>query len=263
MTCKVCSGKSEIIFKAKVLEKYDVGYYQCTNCRFIQTEDPYWLPEAYNNAITSLDIGLLSRNNMLLPVAKTIISTIFNKNEKFIDYAGGYGVFVRLMRDAGYDFYRQDIYCENIFAKEFDISDNKGFNGKYELLTAFEVFEHLINPLEEIEKMLAYSDNIFFSTELQPEKEIRPDTWWYVTPETGQHIAFYTVKALEVIAAKYGLHLYTNGTHLHLFTKKKVSAAYFNLLTKQKVARVMSKMFARKPSLQGSDFNAILAKVRR
>jgi hypothetical protein len=262
MVCKICSSKSEKVFNTKVLSKYDVDYYQCSSCGFMQTEDPYWLSEAYKNAITRLDIGLLSRNGSLFPVVKSIISTIFDKNKKFIDYGGGYGVFVRLMRDAGYDFYRQDIYCENLFAKEFDISDNKNYNEKYELLTAFEVFEHLDNPLEELEKMFSYSDNIFFSTELQPTDHVRPDSWWYIAPETGQHVAFYTVKALQVMASMFNFHLTSNGTGLHLFTKKKVSPTYFNLLAKQRIARIISSMFGRKPSLLNSDFRAILNKIK-
>jgi 2-polyprenyl-3-methyl-5-hydroxy-6-metoxy-1,4-benzoquinol methylase len=250
------------IFKTKVLGKYDVDYYQCSNCEFIQTEEPYWLPEAYKNAITSLDIGLLFRNRSLFPVVKSIISTIFDKDRQFIDYGGGYGVFVRLMRDAGYDFYRHDVYCENIFAKEFDVSDNKNYNEKYELLTAFEVFEHLSNPLEEVEKMLKYSDNLFFSTELQPTAHVQPNSWWYIAPETGQHVAFYTLKALKIMAAKFNLHLCSNGSQLHLFTKKKVSPAYFNLLAKKRIAYIISSLFGKKPSLLNRDFNMILNKIK-
>jgi len=44
-------------------------------------------------------------------------------------------VYVRLMRDEGYNFYRQDVYCENIFAKSFDVEDlkEKKFFGNLQL----------------------------------------------------------------------------------------------------------------------------------
>ncbi len=50
-------------------------------------------------------------------------------------------MFVRLMRDNGFDFYRSDRQCENLFAKGFEASLD--VSPSYELLTAFEVFEHL------------------------------------------------------------------------------------------------------------------------
>jgi hypothetical protein len=262
MICKVCLDECFNIFRTKVLGKYDVDYYQCQSCKFIQTEEPYWIPEAYTNAITTLDLGLLSRNNSLLPVAQTLITKFFEAKAKFIDYAGGYGVFVRLMRDAGYDFHRQDLYCDNIFAKGFDIKDDTDYRGKYELLTAFEVFEHLDNPLIEVEKMLDHSDNIFFSTELQPHADVRPDNWWYFTPETGQHISLYTLASLRAMASKFKLQFYSNGVNLHLFTKKKISAAFFRTLVKYRIARIYSTLWGRRKSLLNSDFNTIRDKIR-
>jgi 2-polyprenyl-3-methyl-5-hydroxy-6-metoxy-1,4-benzoquinol methylase len=124
-----------------------------------------------------------------------------------------------LMRDLGYDFYRQDIYCENIFSKHFDITDIE--TQKFDVVTAFEVFEHLENPLAEIEKILDYSDNLIFSTDIVP-KEGRIEDWIYIANETGQHIAFYTDKALNIIAKKFGKNYYNKSCY-HIFTPEKFS----------------------------------------
>ena len=62
MNCKICDAHCEKIFEKIILQKYPSSYYQCTNCNFIQTDEPIWLKEAYTNAITSLDIGLATRN---------------------------------------------------------------------------------------------------------------------------------------------------------------------------------------------------------
>ncbi len=40
--------------------------------------------------------------------------------DPFLDYAGGYGVFTRLMRDIGFDFYWHDPYTQNLFANGFE-----------------------------------------------------------------------------------------------------------------------------------------------
>lgn len=221
MKCKICQTNSKYLFKTKVLNKYEVNYYQCPNCEFIQTDTPFWLDEAYSHAITELDVGLVYRNLQSSESVEKLIVNNFNQHKTFLDYAGGYGLFVRIMRDKGFDFYRQDKYCENIFAKLHDIVDLKSIN-KFEVLTAFEFFEHLEDPLSEIKTMLSLSDNIIFSTELIPENKISNQSdWWYFVPETGQHIAFYSTKTLDFIAHKLHLHFYSQN-NLHLYTKIKL-----------------------------------------
>lgn len=216
------------LFSAKVLKKYDVKNYQCPKCDFIQTENPYWLKEAYSSAITKLDIGLIERNNSLVTIVDWIIKIYFDYNAKFLDYAGGYGMFVRLMRDRGFDYYRQDIYCQNMFANKFDVTDLPN-NPKFELVTAFEVFEHLENPVEEIEKIFQYADTVLFSTELIPDEKIKSsDDWWYFSPETGQHIAFYTPESLRLLAEKFHCKFYSNNRNLHLFTRQDIAENPFD-----------------------------------
>lgn len=216
MPCKICNSDTIKIFEKKVLNKYQSNYYQCTLCDFVQTDSPIWLEESYTDAITSLDLGLLNRNNRLQKDVSKIIDCVFPKANAFIDYAGGYGIFVRLMRDAGFNFYRQDPYCENIFAKGFDIEDSK--LSKFDILTGFEVFEHFENPITELEKMFSYADSIIVSTELLPENKNEIEDWWYISPEIGQHIAFYSKKTMQFIANKFQKRYYYINPHTHLFT---------------------------------------------
>jgi hypothetical protein len=54
-----------------------------------------------------------------------------------------------MMRDKGFNFYLHDTFCNNLFAKHFDISDLPNYNS-FDLLTAFEVFEYLENPIDEL-----------------------------------------------------------------------------------------------------------------
>ncbi len=220
--CKICCSDIQCIFSDVVLGKYNVNYYQCEQCGFIQTESPFWLEESYASAITSLDLGYTSRNLLCRDISAELIQGCFNPEGKFLDYGGGYGLFVRLMRDAGYDFYRGDLYCDNLFANCFDLSD---LDEKidFELVTCFEVLEHLDNPISEMEKILTHSNSILFSTELQPSQPLHTaGDWEYLAPDTGQHIAFYTEKALSVMARKFGLNFYTDGKNIHLFTNKKL-----------------------------------------
>jgi len=241
-----------------LLGKYDVAYFRCPNCGLIQTEKPYWLDEAYASAITEQDLGSVNRAVTSAKFAQNLILTRFDCNAKFIDYGGGYGIFVRMMRDAGFDFYRYDTYCENLFAKGYD-ADPQGHN-QYELLTAFEVFEHLVDPVEEIGKMLTFTRNVLFSTLLVPPNVPKPGEWWYYAYEHGQHVSLYTREALRGIARKFNLHLCTNEIDLHLLSEKKVSQAVFNALLRPKVSILVRALLKRRKqhqSLLTADVNRI------
>jgi methyltransferase family protein len=262
--CKICGGTTESVFQANILNKYPVTYWQCRQCSFIQTDEPFWLKESYESAICDLDIGLVGRNIGNADILDCIIGSSFNGAGKFIDYAGGYGMLVRMMRDKGYDFYRQDMYCENLFAKTFDIKDAGRDNTEgFELLTAYEVFEHLANPFEEITKMFTYSKNILFSTSLLPPGKIKDSNdWWYFVPETGQHIAFYTEASLQVIAQRFNTKYYKLSNGLHLFTNKKVSATQLVLLERISIWRFIYKkvLMKKRISLLGTDFNKLIGR---
>jgi hypothetical protein len=257
MDCKICNNSTEVLFNTKtsILNKYYIDYHRCTQCNFIQTDEPFWLNEAYDSAITSLDIGLVGRNIRISTLLSSLIVSCFNTKSSFLDYGGGYGMLVRTMRDLGYDFYRFDTHCENLFSVHFDIADTN--TKKFELVTAFEVFEHLLDPVAETKKMLELSDSIFFSTELVPHYKISTsDDWWYFTPETGQHIALYSERSLQNLASQLNCNFYTNGKTLHLITRRDINPLLFNLSIRGKIANIVSKIFTNK-SLLADDFKFI------
>lgn len=216
-TCKICSYETTRIFNAQILGKYAVDYFRCPKCAFAQTEKPYWLAEAYESPINDTDTGIMIRNQRFSKVATGIIVLFFNRKEKFLDYAGGYGVFTRIMRDIGFDYYWDDPYTKNLMAKGFE----KERGVKYHLATTFESFEHFADPMAEIKKITAICDNILFSTERMPNPMPDPKTWWYYGLEHGQHIAFYSVTTFKYIAEQLGMHYY-NLDNVHILSKKKI-----------------------------------------
>jgi hypothetical protein len=246
--------------RATLLGKYEVAYYRCHHCGFVETEEPYWFDDAYAAAITESDIGMVSRSVGLATVSRAVIGAFFNPKDRFVDYGGGYGLFVRIMRDAGFDFYWTDKYCSGIFARGFEaaLEKDKG----YETLTAFEVFEHLADPVSGMEEMLRYSDNILFSTMLIPSHAPKPEEWWYYGLEHGQHVSFYTHQSLALMAKRFGLNLCSNNSFIHLFTKKKIPAVLFKLLTTDRAARAFNLLRRRKTYLF-KDFEEVVHKMAR
>jgi len=214
MKCKICESQSDAAFTTAILKKYEVSYYECTQCGFVQTEQPYWLEEAYANPINVSDTGIVLRNQRLSQITTSLIFLFFNRKEKFVDYAGGYGLFTRMMRDIGFDFYWSDPYTQNLVARTFEMEAGK----KYHLATSFESFEHFERPVLEVAKILEITDNIILSTELLPNPIPKVSDWWYYGTEHGQHISLYTKKAFIELARQFNLHYYSLD-NVHLLTK--------------------------------------------
>lgn len=255
MECKICSENSEVIFSELVLNRYNVKYYQCTKCFFIQTEKPFWLDEAYSNSMTKYDIGILWRNKLMVSRLIIILRILFPKFKKGLDFGGGYGIFVRMMRDNGFNFFLLDKYAPNLFANKFTLEDED--LQKYDIVTCFEVLEHLENPILEIENMLLYSRNICFSTVLIPDREaISSKKWWYFLFDTGQHISLYSKESLKILAHKYGLNFYSNNVDFHLITEKKISNILFKMISNRYVCSIISPLL-RKRTLVPEDLNTL------
>jgi len=222
----------------KIRGVYDAEYYLCRGCGFMFVGNPVWLAEAYQEPIADTDTGYVLRNVYLSRKTLVLFMFLFNIRASFLDYAGGYGMLARLMRDYGLDFYTYDLHTPNLFMKGLEYK-----NQHIEALTCFECFEHFDLPINEIEKMLKISKNIFFSTLLLPE-EVPRDDWEYYGLKHGQHISFYSFKTLLYIAKKYKLNLYSDGANLHLFTEKKIPNWFFKFilfLTKFQIDLLMRK----------------------
>ena len=73
--CHVCGERSDSFGVHVVLAKYNVRYYRCPFCGFIQTETPFWMEEAYASAITSSDIGYVDRNVTTARLTQAVINS--------------------------------------------------------------------------------------------------------------------------------------------------------------------------------------------
>jgi hypothetical protein len=206
------------LFSAKLLKR-DVSYFECNNCGYVQTEEPYWLKEAYTSAINHSDTGIMARNLSNLSLVVATLTMMKMRSSLVVDYAGGHGFLVRLLRDFGLNALWSDPYCDNLVARGFEYKNE----GHAKLITAFETFEHFTNPCDEISKMLDIAPNILFTTSIISNPAPQPLRWWYYGLEHGQHIGFYRIKTLRYISEKFGLSLISDGSGRHLLSKMKYS----------------------------------------
>lgn len=224
LNCPICKAAIKIAFEAQVLCRHDAVYDFCHDCGFLRARNPHWLEESYSSAIASTDTGLVMRNIDVSRKLSQIILGVFGKSgaEKYCDVAGGYGMLTRLMRDNGFDFYWADKYCDNLMARGFEYTDDVG---PCYAVTAIEIMEHLENPLGFVREALerTKAEVFVFTTELFEGKPPVPTDWWYYSFETGQHIAFFQRKTLEIMAKKLGMY-FTSIAGIHFFSREPIDA---------------------------------------
>lgn len=244
--CIICGHEMNYAFSSVALQKYMFDVASCANCGFLQIVDPHWLQEAYSDAIADTDTGLVARNILICKQLKPLLYSLFGNNGSYVDFGGGTGLLVRLMRDAGMDFYWHDQYCQNIHARGFEFTANIR---KYEALTAFEVFEHVQDPVAFLKDALGKTKSklIIFSTECYEGLPPDPEHWWYYGFSRGQHISFYQRKTLQYIGDRLNLCFITNGqfhilcdSYLSKSVGKYLKSRFLQYMTRFRASRNLS-----------------------
>jgi hypothetical protein len=218
--CTICGGKTHFTHTSKIIKKYEAEYYRCEDCEYWFVLNPYWIKEAHSFGISSLDTGLVSRNLKFAISVSNLLRAFQFKFDVFVDWSGGNGLFTRLMREFGYNYLWTDKYSNNMFA-----SGSEYISGSVGAVSLFEVLEHLEYPLETLQNIIEQTkcQMIIFSQTLHSNSESA--NWWYFMPTSGQHISFYSIKTLEVMAKELEMFLITFGD-LFIFANQTVKFSW-------------------------------------
>jgi len=134
---------------------------------------------------------------------------------RHLDYGGGNGVLANLMRDANWNSSSYDPFV--------DRSTKLENLGKFNLITAFEVFEHVPDVrklMSDLDFLLSENGLILFST-LISDGNIFPNKrldWWYASPRNG-HISLFSRRSLALLAKDTGFHFGSFSENYHVLFK--------------------------------------------
>ena len=192
--CRLCSKEAYFLFKKRILSKYDVEYFHCAVCGALQTEEPYWIEEAYVPINEKFDTGQFIRCLHNAAFLSALYSHLSYSNEALIDYGCGSGLTGRILRDIGINAYGYDTFAVPRLLMGFQVQDLNGAS----IINLCEVAEHFPDPKLSFDHIFSCNPNVVVvQTGLfdEPNKD-----WSYLAPEHGQHIFFYTEKTISYLA---------------------------------------------------------------
>jgi hypothetical protein len=213
--CRLCHGNLAEKFRLNILHKYNISYFQCKECHSLQSENPFWISEAYELNLSHLDTGAAQRN--INNFVRTLLICKFLKINNILDVGGGDGLLCRLLRDYQINCFSQDKYAKSIYAQGFNTPDFI----TPQLILAFELIEHFVNPTTDLKEIFcANTKYILLSTGIYRNQD---ENWWYLSPESGQHIFFYSLRALNYIGENFGYQYFRMGGFILFYQPKSIS----------------------------------------
>jgi hypothetical protein len=217
VNCPVCGGAGDNETQYELLGGNIARLMVCSNCKFLFVDNPHWLEGSFTQNLNRFDVGSADRSLIVAGFVRSVFSRKKASAVKVLDFGGGDGLATRTLRDAGLDCRWEDPFCQPVFAVGPDYSEIS----RFDLVFMSEVALHLTDPLETIKSVMSRSDRLMM-TAVVPLVSITTD-WWYLMPQTGQHVAFYPVKTLKWIATELSLYLLTDGKFFHQFSSVRPS----------------------------------------
>ena len=188
-----------------------ITYVKCTICGFIFTPEMCgWTYEEFKKQIYNEDYYRFFDQGYAEERPRTgaiFMNRMFGsppENLSHLDYGGGHGYMVAKLKACGWNSTSYDPFVNT------DITIDE--LGTFDVITCFEVFEHVPKPKELIpilKKFMHRDSVVMFGVDPNDDKLIEGvplDEWWYVLPRGG-HVSLHSRKSLQVLVEQFGLTL--------------------------------------------------------
>jgi hypothetical protein len=230
IVCRLCAARANFVFSRTGDDGVAISCYACAGCDSLQTEEPYWIDALYANSSGASNLGLdvwavdRCMNARIATALLWKLGRFTSQRDRLLDWGGGPGLLVRMLRDIGINAFLYDKYSPNHYATGFTRSETE----HYSFITAFEVFEHFANPATDLEPILAMNPRfLLVSTCLYRGQG--PD-WAYLGPPKSEHVFFYSEKALHLIAQRFGYEVCLLPGEITLFYQRPLSTLRLRLV---------------------------------
>ena len=237
MICPICGGATSplgVVDFSKSCEEargrilppsgVAVSYQCCEDCGFcFAPEIARWSLEEfeqriYNDGYAQVDPDY--RDARPRANAANLAGTFGERSRsiRHLDYGGGSGLMSRLLRESGWQ------------SRSYDPFVDRGLDpaslGGFDLVTAYEVFEHVPDVKRLAAELSALLDGdglILFST-LVSDGHLGPGgplDWWYAAPRNG-HISLYSRQSLALLGASEGFNFMSFSDVSHAWWRAEV-----------------------------------------
>lgn len=210
--CKICKSGTDIVHDAQ----YGIDYYACPACEFLFMDDAHLLSQDEErdqyakHENTPDNEGYVRMFREFLDVVTPHHPSI----QSALDFGCGPGpVLAGLLEEQGFDV---DVY------DPFFAPNGNYHRKKFDLITATEVFEHLVEPIKTFSHLadrLNPGGILALMTLFHPNDSVTFQDWWYRRDPT--HIAFYRPGTFELMAEQSDLKcVYHDAKRICIFKKK-------------------------------------------
>lgn len=228
--CPICAGTcppvdvvdfnkscEELRGKFLPLSGIPIYYLLCEHCGFcFAPEFASWRLEDFENNIYNSEYVQVDPDYLdSRPRANASgLASLFGERGteiRHLDYGGGGGLLSEILRQSGWRSTSYDPFVDRGLLP--------GDLGKFDLITAYEVFEHVPEVerlMADLTSLLAEGGIVLFSTLLSDGNIASRQrlSWWYASPRNG-HISLFSRQSLAILAAKKGFNFgsFTPGFH--------------------------------------------------
>lgn len=181
-----------------------VYYFLCGACgHCFAPELCCWSPDEfagsiYNAGYVEVDPDYLDRRPRAGAASLLRLFGEAGPGLRHLDYGSGTGRLGELLRESGWQTVSHDPFA----AASTPLADG----ARFDLITAYEVFEHVPDPKLLIDRLagLLADDGVILLSTLLSDGFIAPRQrlgWWYASPRNG-HISLFSKKSLGLLAAR-------------------------------------------------------------